>query len=316
MFPVAEGGALLATRRGLRQIMRFGHLPLLRPIFAQHRIASADIDALQKLERPDETGLSEIARAQGDRKKLHETLARKKSIPDNERKQYQSFLNTITQHRDLCAKVRLTNHLRLHRLMIRLWSRLLDFAGLWERDRYFVHLVLTKRKGLNQRKAWNEIDTLFSGTKRDPSRLRNIRNALAHFDFLGKDWSDNLTQPDFTTYVNDVRDLMAYDRKLKNAVSKSVIDILDEEGFTLKWKMNDEYRLCSPVIESKKLQHFKKSKSTGKICEPMHNDQLVAMVSSLFGQENSARRSVTQKARGRGTRPRKNTGGYGSRRKK
>lgn len=337
-FPVAEGGALLATRRGLRQIMRFGHLPLLRPVFKQHRIASADVEALQTLEGTDGTGLSKIARAQRDRKKLHETLARKKAISNDKLEEYQSVLKTITQHRDLCAKVRLTNHLRLHRLMIRLWSRLLDFAGLWERDRFFVCLALMKRKGLDPQNVWtgpsgrgkrrrfrkgeaklndfkgtpvwDQSDTLFSGTKRDPSRLRNIRNALAHFDFLGKDWSNDLTQPDFTTYVNNVRDLMAYDRKLKNAVSKSVIDILDEEGFTLKWKMNDKYRLCNPAIESKKLQHFK------KIPEPMHNDHLVAMVLSLFGQEKSARRSVTQKAQGHRTRPQKNTGGYGSGRKK
>ena len=341
-FPVAEGGALLATRRGLRQIMRFGHLPLLRPTFERHPIASADVEALQTLERADETGLSEIARAQRDRKKLHETLSRKKAISNDKLEEYQSVLKTITQHRDLCAKVRLTNHLRLHRLMIRLWSRLLDFAGLWERDRFFVCLALMKRKGLDPQNVWtgpsgrgkrrrfrkgeaklndfkgtpvwDQSDTLFSGTKRDPSRLRKIRNALAHFDFLGNDWSDNLTQPDFTTYVNDVRDLMAYDRKLKNAVSKSVIDILDEEGFTLKWKMNDARRLCNPAIESKKLQHFKKSSK--KIWEPMHNDQLVAMVASLFGQEKSARRSVTQKAQGHRTRPQKNTGGYGSGRKK
>lgn len=305
-FPVAEGGALLATRRGLRQIMRFGHLPILSSVFEQHRIASADIDALQKLERPDETVLSEIARAQRDRKELHKELSRKKFISNDELKKYQSFLNTITQHRDLCAKVRLTNHLRLHRLMIRLWSRLLDFAGLWERDRFFVHLVLTRRQGLGSKRAWKEVNTLFSGTQRDPSRLRNIRNALAHFDFLGKDWSDNLTRPDFTAYVNDVRDLMAYDRKLKNAVSKSVIDILDEEGFTLKWEMNEARKLCKPAIKSKKLQHFKKSRKN--ISEPMHNDQLVAMVASLFGQEKSARRSVTQKARGHGTRRKKTQG--------
>ena len=316
VFPVAEGGALLATRRGLRQIMRFGHLSLLRPIFAQHPIASADVEALQTLECADGTGLSEIARVQGGRKKLHKELSRKKAISNDELKRYQSVLKTITQHRDLCAKVRLTNHLRLHRLMIRLWSRLLDFAGLWERDRFFVHRVLTKRKGLNCQEAWKQVEKLFSGTKRDSSRLREIRNALAHFDFLGNAWSDNLAQPDFTTYVNDVRDLMAYDRKLKNAVSKSVIDILDEEGFALTWDMNDEYRLHNPVIKSKELQHFKKSKSNGKICEPMHNGQLVAMVSSLFGQGKSARCSVTQKARGHGTRPQKNTGGSGSGRKK
>ena len=190
-FPVTEGGALLATRRGLRQIMRFGHLPLLRPVFEQHRIASADVEALQKLGLPDEEGLSKIARAQGDRKKLHKELVKKRPIPGDKLEQYRSALNTVTEYRDLCAKLRLTNHLRLHRLMIRLWSRLLDFAGLWERDRFFVHLVLTRRKGLGSKRAWKEVSTFFSGTKRDPSRLRNIRNALAHFDFLGKDWSDN-----------------------------------------------------------------------------------------------------------------------------
>ena len=314
VFPVTEGGALLATRRGLRQIMRFGHLPLLHPVFKQHPIASADVAALQKLERADETGLSEIARAQGDRKKLHEKLARKKAISDDELKRYRSVLNTITQHRDLCAKVRLTNHLRLHRLMIRLWSRLLDFAGLWERDRSFVHLVLNRRQGLSSKHSWKEVNRLFSGPQRDSSRLRKIRNALAHFDFLGDDWSDNLTQPDFTTYVNDVRDLMAYDRKLKNAVSKSVIDILDEEGFTLTWEMNNARRLCSPVIESKKLQHFKKSRK--KISEPMHNDQLVAMVASLFAQQESAQHSRDSKGTGPRNPPARNARGYGSGRKK
>ena len=310
-FPVTEGGALLATSRGLRQIMRFGHLPFLRPIFEQHRIASADVKALETLERPNETGLSKIAQAQRNRKKLHKELSRKKSISDDKLEEYRSILDTITEHRDLCGKVRLTNHLRLHRLMIRLWSRLLDFAGLWERDRSFVCLALMNRKGLNRRDALNEVDTLFSGPQRNLPRLRNIRNALAHFDFLNQEiWSDDLTQLNFTTYVNDVRDLMAYDRKLKNAVSKSVIDILDEEGFKLEWKMNDAYKLCDPVIETKKLQHFK------RIPEPMHNDQLAAMVASLFGQAKSARRSVTQKARGRGIRPQKNAGGYGSGRKK
>ena len=310
-FPVAEGGTLLATRRGLRQIMRFGHLPLLRPIFEQHRIASADVEALQTLERPNETGLSKIARAQRNRKNLHKELSRKRSISDDELEEYRSILDTITEHRELCAKVRLTNHLRLHRLMIRLWSRLLDFAGLWERDRFFICLALMKRKGLGSKHAWKEVDTLFSGPQRNLSRLPKIRNALAHFDFLNQEiWSDDLTQPNFTTYVNDVRDLMAYDRKLKNAVSKSVIDILDEEGFILKWKMNNAHKLCAPVIETKKLQHFK------KIPEPMHNDQLAAMVSSLFGQEKSAQHSHDPKGTGPRNPPVRNPRQSGSGQKK
>lgn len=328
VFPVADSGALLATQRGLRQIMRFGHLPLLEPLFKQHCISSAFVEELCALEESDERGVSKIARAQSDRKKLHQKLVKKKSISEDERKKYCAVLHTVTRYRDLSAQACLTNHLRLHSLMMKLWARLLDFAGLWERDCRFVGSALIKdainkhkdtlkpdelwpgKSGKNKRNRFNkgesklddfkgtfveaeiktEVEKIFSGTKRDFSSLSKIRNALAHFAFRSEDskpddygWSEPLTQPNFTTYVNDVRDLMVYDRKLKNAVSKSIIGIMHEEGFTLTWDMNNAHKLCNPRIETRKLTHL----GDKKIQENMHNEQLVAMVSTLFGREKT-----------------------------
>ena len=198
--------------------------------------------------------------------------------------------------------------------MMKLWARLLDFAGLWERDLYFTTLALMELEGLTPEDIWPatqgsgedknkklredfysygsvkfsnntpstpvrvQVEKFFS----DLPRRRGTRNSLAHFDFLSKSWSAQLLkQPNFTVYVNDVRDLMAYDRKLKNAVSKSIMGIMDEEGFELKWDMDNTHKLCNPRIETKKLTHL----GDKKIHEDMHNEQLVAMVSTLFGQD-------------------------------
>ena len=327
VFPVADSGALLATQRGLRQIMRFGHLPLLEPLFKRHRISPAVVDDLLALEKSDDRGVSKIARAQSERKKLHPKLVKKKNrISEEERTEYCSVLDTVTRYRDLSAQVRLTNHLRLHSLMMKLWARLLDFAGLWERDLYFTTLALMELEGLTPEDIWpptqgnrkerkkeTELRKNFdsdgrvefsSNTPNTPVRVqvekffsdlprrRGTRNRLAHFDFLSESWSAQpLTQPNFTAYVNGVRDLMAYDRKLKNAVSKSIIGLMYEEGFELTWGMNNAHKLCNPRIETRKLTHFKDKKIEGnkKIEEAMHNEQLVAMVSTLFGQDKEGK---------------------------
>lgn len=315
VFPIAEDGTLSATPRGLRQIMRFGHLPLLEPLFKQHQkhqISSKTVGDLRSLEKPDERGVSKIARAQSDRKELHQklVLVKKGKISEEECKEYCDVLKIIIKHRSLSAQVRLTNHLRLHSLMMKLWARLIDFAGLWERDLYFTTLALMELEGLTPEDVWpveerlreefceygrvkfsddtqntpvrTQVENFFSGLQ----HMRRTRNNLAHFDFLSKSWSKPpLTQPNFTTYVNGVRDLMAYDRKLKNAVSKSIIRIMWKEGFKLSWGgMDENHKLCKPNIKARKIEHLKNKEKEKEIDkEDMHNEQLVAMVSTLFG---------------------------------
>ena len=309
-FPHGDDRKLPATRRGLRQILRFGHLPLLMPL-KQHPISSADVNKLLALEKADEeSGPSKIAYAQRKRKELHQELVEKKNVPEDKRNEYVSVLETVTKHRDLSAQVRLTNHLRLHRLMMRLWSRLLDYAGLWERDRYFAMLALMELEDKTQKEVWpaegnRQSRKAQEGRRKDftekakvgfhknpvqyqfehffSCESKEIRNRLAHFQLCRRCEST----VNLTACVNEVRELMSYDRKLKNAVSKSIIDILNEEGFELTWCMNERHQLSRPKIRSKTLRHFKKKGKYLKIKEPRHNDHLVDMVCCLFGLEKT-----------------------------
>ncbi len=340
VFPSGDDGKQrLATQRGLRQILRFGHLPILMPVFEKHPISSADVREMRTLEEEaaGENGRSKIAVAQDKRKELHKKLVResrpnscdpkyrgnrqklKRDIEkyEEQRANYKEQLDTVvTRHRDLSAQVRLTNHLRLHRLMMRLWSRLLDYAGLWERDRYFVMRALMELEDKKSQEVWPATE---GKSREDQERRRNdfienaevsfhkkaedsqsnpvryqfehffscgskgIRNRLAHFELCRKDERT----VNLTACVNEVRELMSYDRKLKNAVSKSIIDIMDEEGFTLTWCMNERHQLSCPKIRSKTLRHFKKKGKDLEIEEPRHNDHLVDMVCCLFGLEKT-----------------------------
>ena len=73
----------------------------------------------------------------------------------------------------------------------------------------------------------------------------DIRNSLMHFRALRRGR--------LTYLVNAVRSMMAYDRKLKNAVSKSIIDLMASEGLILEWEMADDrlkYPRVTPALET------------------------------------------------------------------
>ena len=73
---------------------------------------------------------------------------------------------------------------------------------------------------------------------------------------------------------------MSYDRKLKNAVSKSIIELLHREGLTLKWQMAD-HALANASLKTRQADHI----GSRKIKENLHGDALVAMAAALFGGE-------------------------------
>ncbi len=82
---------------------------------------------------------------------------------------------------------------------------------------------------------------------------KNIRNDIAHFNYFIK----GDTSLNFTRLMNETRQLMAYDRKLKNAVSKSLIDLCLERGFALKFKVNNNHELEKNFMHPQKIIHLK-----------------------------------------------------------
>ena len=298
--------------RGLREILRFGSLKPLMPIFEQQRITAEDVRDLTNLETPEsgEGSVSPIAEHQAERERLHEEWVEKKDkFPEKDRAEYVEALAAVVGHRHLAAHVRLHNHARLYGLLMQVLGRLADYAGLWERDLYFTTLALTSlqkkhprdifnkdgRKALNNgqivnalRKLENSQDvekqTIFCRMQQlfgkdflmdgeQGKGAASIRNDLLHFNML----RDPNTQLNLTDSVNRTRRLMAYDRKLKNAVSRSIKEMLAREGLDLTWTMRG-HELGSARVKTRQAFHL-----GGKaIKEDLHGAKFVSMTAALF----------------------------------
>ena len=88
--------------RGLREILRFGSLEPLRPIFEQHRITEKDVEELMTTETPENRGgdVSPIAKRQKEREELHaEWVEEKQRFSDRDRTDYCHVLAAVVAHR-------------------------------------------------------------------------------------------------------------------------------------------------------------------------------------------------------------------------
>ena len=296
--------------RGLREILRFGGLGALRPIFEKYRISTDQVKELADLETTAD-GDSAIAARQKQREDLHEKWTGKKNrFSQKDKTAYGKALAAVVRHRHLAAQVRLNNHARLYRLLMQVLGRLVDYAGLWERDLYFVTLALLSQHGKTPQQVFpdakekrlieeGQIVAALRGLKNEPDGQQLldqvkkmfggdfpsakkggivfVRNDLMHFNMLqGPNPALNLTET-----VNQTRRLMAYDRKLKNAVSKSVVEMLAREGFDLTWKMAG-HELTQATVKTRQALHL----GGKKIRENLHGETFVAMVATLFGGES------------------------------
>ena len=301
--------------RGLREILRFGCLRPLMPIFREHGIKAEKVDELTNWENVSD-GDSRIAKQQKEREELHTKLVKKNRTSEEDKTTYCKALADVIRHRHLAAHVRLNNHARLHGLLMGVLGRLVDYAGLWERDLYFTTLALVwllpqkesgKRKkssdvfhgqGLKRLKDGRIVDALRELIKNPGDdgkaiveqlkRLfgenfldgkcgaASVRNNLMHFNML----QDKKPILNLTETVNDTRRLMAYDRKLKNAVSQSIKEMLAREGLDLTWEMRG-HRLECAKIKVRQAIHLKNE----RIKENLHGEPFVKMAASLFGGE-------------------------------
>lgn len=319
LFPplVEEGDDQRVPRRGLREMLRFSDLSYLMPSFKAHPISEKDVEALLEYET-EKNGPSVIVTAQERRQALHEKWVKNRGrLSKAERIDYCDALATVARHRHLAAHITLTNHVRLHRLLMQVLGRLVDYSGLWERDLYFVTLALLHLDAKSPRDVFapggygerciatgqiigalknhnetpealsliSDMERCFGRDFLDGSRgAANIRNDFAHFNILrGSTQALNLTE-----LVNQARVLMSYDRKLKNAVSKSVIEMLHCEGLSLKWEIAD-HRLTNATVGSRQAIHI----GTSSIKENLHGEDFVAMVAALFDGKPVGRRDVT-----------------------
>tara|TARA_R110001583_G_scaffold71050_5_gene200560 strand:- start:72308 stop:75919 length:3612 start_codon:yes stop_codon:yes gene_type:complete len=329
-------------RRGLREIMRFGHFPLLKRLAGDVQVTHAQVDAWQKARSDDGTGSSPIAKLQKQREELHEKAVKKpKSFRDEDVRHYMHSLAEVIRQRHQATHVTLADQVRVHRLMMGVLGRLADYARLWERDLYFVLLALIYHHKLTPEKVLTPDNPGVPGQKDEqgglsflqdgrivealrkiredaPDLFKNdlkhvcpcddhridIRNMLLHFNMLR-----NAQSPDLTECMNQTRSLMNYDRKLKNAVSKSVREMLAREGLKIEWQMDSskgEHKLHCAALYPEQAIHFQNGKikvcytsrdqkKGGKftIMENVHSPHLVERAALLFNGKAKKRSDIT-----------------------
>ena len=322
--------------RGLREMLRFGGgEPRLMWAFREWPIGAGMVDGLEALE-------ATVAEAHKQREDLHAKWAGKKGFSRKDKDDYRAALETVVAHRHLAAHVQLVNHARLHRLAMAVLARLADYAGLWERDLYFATLALIRlengkpedvfrSRGLERLREGRIVDALKELKKNadgsEPAvgtalqRLFgkgfltgggtvSVRRDLLHFNMLQHKENEPFN---LTTAVNDTRRLMAYDRKLKNAVSRSIIELLAREGLDLAWEMKD-HELAGAALEARQAVHLGGAKvDGGPITEDLHGPEFTAMAAALFGGEARAATDAAEAATGRPNRRERKSGGAGSR---
>ena len=139
------------------------------------------------------------------------------------------------------------------------------------------------------REIKREIEQLFDVDFTSGGGNIRIRNNFMHFNML-RSWrkSGVNTEANLTALVNDCRSLMGYDRKLKNAVSKSVKDLCAREKLDLRWEADNNHCLTHATVRTKQARHLKTN-----IKENLCGTTYIKMAADLFAGRALPIRDVT-----------------------
>lgn len=194
----------------------------------------------------------------------------KKHFVESYGQEYIDNCKAINNYNWLDNKLHFVHLKNLHNLTIDILGRLAGFTALFERDFQYI----CQNKKMN--KQVNGLDGLnFLNGLPHPDKLkekeeylkkiflsddyRDLRNFIAHFNFLTEIAETEDSKKKYYSIIemiNGLRELFRYDRKLKNAVSKAIIDLFDKHGMILKLKFNMQHRLTVESITPKQLIHF------------------------------------------------------------
>ena len=279
-------GENVIKHRSFYNIKKYGILDLLEKI-----VAKADLKITKEEIKKYENLQNELKR--NDFYKIQERIHRNYNqkpflIKNNEKdfNDYKKAIENIQNYTQLKNKIEFNDLNLLQSLLFRILHRLAGYTSLWERDLQF------KLKGEFPEDKY--IDEIFNSDGNNNQKYKNggiadkyadfliekeeeksgeilkknqrikrkkkikedleIRNYIAHFNYF----------PDATKSIlellEELRELLKYDRKLKNAVMESVKDIFKEYGFIVEFEISHEsnskkIKVCD--IKSEEIKHLK-----------------------------------------------------------
>ena len=306
----------MTSVRSLREIKRFGYFTPLLTIYKKYKIEEKLLHEYKKF-IDDSVNQKTIDEYQKEKEQLHKKWVKNKKLPRAEEERYKKCVEKISEYKDLSHHLNMQNHVKLGKLLIAVLSRLIDYATIWERDLYFITLALIytndidvsnikKLSQLLKRRSEGDLFKAIEATAKyspdfareiaeymdldienvEKSKPAFIRNDLAHFNIFDNPKDCNKKDINLTDAINDTRLMMVYDRKLKNAVAKSIKDLLEKEGIIVDWKVIS-HKLQNIKIDSKQIKHLG---GREEITEDMHSNHYIDMVSIMFGYDRKVLR--------------------------
>ena len=278
---------------------------------ANYKVKKDEINKYLDFIKKDMNSESEIEKSYKEQKKLHDEYV-KSGTAFKDANKYKKVIEKIDKYNKLKNKIELNDINLIQSILLRILHRMVGYTSLWERDLKFI-LTSSFKDGTNDNQ---KIENIFDYTKQygikkgktlanykeflknidkhhkfsDDEEEKNkeietikvilpkaefIRNNAAHFNYLPTPKASILTM------LENLRKLMDYDRKLKNAVLKSVKKIFDEYGFNVEFKIEVNKKISVVRVASKDIVHLKKlGKNNIKV--PKHSEELCKALKTML----------------------------------
>ena len=287
--------------RNLYNIKKYGMLDLLERISekSNYCIKKEDLEEYSELRKQLEDEKTNFYKIQKDLhyeyQKKYKNFSKKNNPEDYEK--YKESIKNIEKYVHLKNKIEFNELNLLQSLLLKILHRLVGFTSIWERDLRF-RLIGEFPDELDIIEIFNHNNRNNSVYKsgqicpkyeqfisthieyQNNNKMKNIkfddnnfiRNYIAHFNYLPTPKYSILKM------IEKLRELLDYDRKLKNAVMKSIKDILEEYGFKAEFVINSDKEIILNSIKSTEIIHLKKN----DLKSHRNSEDLCKLVKTMF----------------------------------
>ena len=268
--------------RNLYNIKKYGMLDLLERISekSNYCIKKEDLEEYSELRKQLEDEKTNFYKIQKDLhyeyQKKYKNFSKKNNPEDYEK--YKESIKNIEKYVHLKNKIEFNELNLLQSLLLKILHRLVGFTSIWERDLRFrltgefpdeldiIEIFSHDNKNNSVYKSgqicpkYEQFISTHVEYQNNNNKMKNVkfddntpvRNYIAHFNYLPNPKYSILKM------MEKLRKLLDYDRKLKNAVMKSIKDILEEYGFKAEFIINSDKEIILNPVKSVEIIHLGK----------------------------------------------------------
>ena len=308
-------GENIIKHRAFYNIKKYGMLNLLEKIAdkAKYKISLKELKEYSNKK-------NEIEKNSTMQQNLHRKYARPRKdekFNDEDYKEYEKAIGNIQKYTHLKNKVEFNELNLLQGLLLKILHRLVGYTSIWERDLRFrlkgefpenqyIEEIFNFDNSKNVKYKSGQIvekyinfykelykdnvekRSIYSDKKvkklKQEKKDLYIRNYIAHFNYIPH------AEISLLEVLENLRKLLSYDRKLKNAIMKSVVNILKEYGFVAKFKIGADKKIGIQTLESEKIVHLKNLKKK-KLMTDRNSEELCKLVKVMFEYKMEEKKS-------------------------